>query len=586
MKLSTRLFGPRQLAACGAILFVACTSETQGLSGTNPFGSAGAAASVPGAGAGSDTGAIATGGASNGNGSGGGVAASPPPFQPGPAMLRRLTRAQFGNAIHDLLGTDVDESNLDPDSWDGNFATIGASSVVTSQNGVEQYHAAVESALTVVFADATKRSQLLGCTPSGSPSSDTCLRGFLGTIGRRAWRRPLEATELDRLLSVADLAGTTLGSPVEGAHWATVALLTSPNFLYRAELGALGADGVRRFTNYETAGRLSFLLWNSLPDAALLDAAASGALATAAGIRAAVERMLDAPNGRQAVGQFAEEYMRLDRVLSQAKDSGLFPEYDATLQTAMVRDMRGVWETVAFDDKASALSLFSTKKVIANAALAKLYGLDATGLDATTFKAFSLPDSSPRAGILSKPGFLSQFANQKEGSPTLRGKFIRDALMCRAIPPPPSNVNAMLVEPPAGQPMTKRQRLELHRSDPSCAACHALMDPLGLPLETFDAIGRYRTTENGLTIDPSGEVDGVKVADARALALAMSSNTTVAQCLVRRYYAYASGHVERDVDGSVINQLTASFQTSGYQLRNLIVDTVTHDAFSAVATVP
>ena len=123
-------------------------------------------------------------------------------------------------------------------------------------------------------------------------------------------------------------------------------------------------------------------------------------------------------------------------------------------------------------------------------------------------------------------------------------------------------------------------------SDPSCSACHALMDPLGLPLETFDAIGRYRTTENGLTIDPSGEVDGVKVADARALSLAMSSNTTVAQCLVRRYYAYASGHVERDVDGSVINQLTASFQTSGYQLRNLIVDTVTHDAFSAVATVP
>jgi len=197
-----------------------------------------------------------------------------------------------------------------------------------------------------------------------------------------------------------------------------------------------------------------------------------------------------------------------------------------------------------------------------------------------------LSDSSPRIGILSKPGFLSQFANQKEGSPTLRGKFIREALMCRAIPPPPSNVNAMLVEPPVGQPMTKRQRLELHRSNPSCAACHGLMDPLGLPLETFDAIGRYRTTDSGLTIDPSGEVDGVAVADARGLGLTMSANAIVAQCLVRRYYAYASGHEERDVDGSVINQLTTSFETSGYKLRDLIVDTVTHDAFSAVAPEP
>jgi len=586
MKLSTRprFATSRHLAACGAMLLVACTGESPGAGGSPPGGRAGAGATLSVAGAGSDVAAGATAGTIGG--SGGLGAALPPPFQPAPPMLRRLTRAQFGNAIHDLLGVDVDESSLDPDSWAGNFAVIGASTVVTSQNGVEQYQAAVESALNAVFADTTKRAQFLGCTPSGSPSSDTCMRGFLGTVGRRAWRRPLEATEVDRLLSVAELASTTLGSSVEGAHWATVALLTSPNFLYRAELGVLGADGVRRFTDYEMAGRLSFLLWNSLPDAALLDAAASGALSTVQGIRAAVERLLDAPNGRQAVGQFAEEYMRLDRVVTQAKDSGLFPEYDATLQAAMVRDMRGVWEAVALDDKDSALSLFSTKKVIANAGLAKLYGLDATGLDANTFKTLTLSDSSPRIGILSKPGFLSQFANQKEGSPTLRGKFVREALMCRPIPPPPSNVNAMLVEPPAGQPMTKRQRLELHRSDPSCAACHNFMDPLGLPLETFDAIGRYRTTDSGLTIDPSGEVDGVAVADARGLGLTMSSNAIVAQCLVRRYYAYASGHEERDVDGSVINQLTASFQTSGYKLRDLIVDTVTHDAFSTVAPEP
>ena len=524
-------------------------------------------------------------GSSAGSGSAGGPVA-PPPFQPAPGLLRRLTRAQFANAMRDLLGVEVNQSQIEADSWDGNFAVIGASSVVTSANGVEQYQSVIESAVDSVFADTSKRAALLGCTPSTTPSSDACLRGFLEKFGRRAFRRPLETNELDRLLSVGQLASTTLSSAIEGAHWATVALLSSPSFLYRPELGAPGADGVRRFTAYETASRLSFLLWNSVPDVALLDAAASGALSTPQGIRTAVERLLDAPNGRQAVGQFAEELLRLDRVATQAKDPTLFPEYDAPLQAAMVRDMRSVWESVAFDDQGSALSLFSTKKVFANAGLAKLYGLDPTGLDAKTFKQFSLPDDSPRSGILNKAGFLSQFANQKEGSPTLRGKFIRDALMCMSIPPPPGDVNAMLTEPPEGQAMTKRQRLELHRSNASCAGCHSLMDPLGLPLENFDAIGRYRTLDNGLPIDSSGDVDGVPVADARAFGQAMSASNNVARCMVRRYYTYATGHTERDVDGSVVATLAASFQASGYKLRDLVVDTVIHEAFSAVAPQP
>ena len=521
-------------------------------------------------------------GAGSGPVGSGGTTATTPPFVPAPGMLRRLTRAQFANAMQDLLAVDIDKTQLDPDSWDGNFAVVGASTVVTSPNGVEQYHSTIENALATVFADSTKRSKLLGCTPSATPSTDTCLRSFLTSFGRRAWHRPLEATELDRLVSVAQTASTALASATEGAHWATVALLTSPNFLYRPELGVKGADGALRFDGFEMASRLSFLLWNSLPDAALLDSAERGELSTSVGIRTAAERLLDAPAGRRSVGDFAEEYMRLDRVSSQAKDPSLFPEYNASLQAAMVRDMRGVWEAVAFDEQASALSLFSTKKVVVNASLAKLYGMDTTGLTDTVFKTLSLPDNSLRVGILGKSGFLSQFANQKEGSPTLRGKFIRDSLMCLTIPPPPGDVTAMLVEPPADQPMTKRQRLENHRTLPSCAGCHGLMDPLGLPLETFDAVGRYRTIDHGLPIDPSGDVDGVAVADAQALGVAMSTNVKVAQCLVRRYYTYALGHSERDVDKSVEDTLSSSFQASGYKLRDLIVDTVTHEAFSLV----
>lgn len=514
-----------------------------------------------------------------------GLEANPPAFQPAPGMLRRLTRAQFANAIKDVFGVDVDVSALDPDI--GQFATVGAASVHTSPRGVEQYQTAVETAVNAVFGDAAKRSALLGCTP-GNTSPDACTRGFIETMGRKAWRRPLEAPEIDQLMTVASTASTELGSGVEGARWATVAMFTSPSFLYRPELGAPAGNGGLRFTGYETASRLAFLIWNSLPDKQLLDDASSGALATVDGIRAAVTRMLDAPNGagRQSIGEFSQEYMQLDRVLTQPKDATLYPAYNAALQAGMVRDMRATWESVAFDDQASALSLFSTPKVTVNAELAKLYGLDASGLTSTTFKTVTLPADSPRMGILSKAGFLSQYANQKEGSPTLRGKFIRDALMCKAVPPPPPGVNFMLADPPANAPMTKRQRLEAHRSDPTCAGCHGLMDPLGLPLENFDAIGAYRTTDRTLPIDPSGEVDGQAVADARAMGAAFANSSAIANCMVRRFYSYAVGYDQRDVDGSVVNALAASFEASGFKLRDLVVATVTHDAFSAVAPQP
>jgi hypothetical protein len=597
---SRALLAPRALAVSSALLF-ACSNT---LDGGDPGGSAAGTSSTSGAAGASASGASGSSGASGGTSQGGGgsgaasgasgagvtggtgpVVPDPPPFQPAAGMLRRLTRAQFRNAVRDVFGVDVDATQLEADSWNGDFAVIGASSVVTSEGGVEKYHAAIESAVTTVFADSTRRSQFIGCTPASS-ATDACVRGFIQAKGRIAWRRALESAEVDRLASVAAGAAAELGSAVEGVRWVTVALFTSPNFLYRAELGAPSSDGSLRYTGYETAARLAFLVANSGPNSGLLDQAASGALATAEGRRAAATELLATTAGREAVGAFAEEYMRLDRVLTQAKDASLFPEYGTNLQAAMVRDMRATWETLAFDDQTSALELFTTAKVVVNADLARLYGIDATGLDANTFQVRSLPADGPRIGILAKAGFLSQFANQKEGSPTLRGKFMREALLCTHIQPPPGNVDTVLDDPPPDMPMTKRQRLEQHRNDDTCAGCHSMMDPLGLPLELFDAIGRYRTTELGLTIDPSGEFEEVPVADARELEVAVGSSAAVAQCIVRKYYSYALGYVERDVDGSVVNSLAASFQASGFKLRDLVLDVVTHDAFSAVAPQP
>lgn len=506
--------------------------------------------------------------------------APPPAFEPAPVMVRRLTRAQFRNALYDLVGVDVDVHDLEPDSWDGDFATIGAAKVVTSERGVERYNEIVERAVSTVFSNADQALRFVGCDPN---ADDICTTRFISRLGRLAWRRPLSSEELTPLLALADATASDFEDPMQGLHWASVALLSSPNFIYRSELGVQPGAGIQRYSAHDMASRLAFLLWNSTPDAELLDAAANGELATSDGVRQNALRMLESPRGREVVGAFADEYMRLDRVSLQAKDPTLFPEYDASLQLAMVRDMRETWQAVAFDDNASAMDLFSTNRAFVNAELAGLYGVDSSGLDATTFRSVTFPTNSPRVGILGKAAFLSQYANQEEGSPTLRGKFIRKALMCMPVPSPPGNVDLVIDEAPPDMPMTKRERLARHRESPTCANCHAFMDPLGLPLETFDAIGRYRTTEVGLPIDPSGEFEGSLVADARELGFAVAESETVAKCLVRKFYSYAMGFEERAVDRTVVDELTNVFQTSNYQLRELVLAIVSHDAFAQAA---
>jgi Protein of unknown function (DUF1592)/Protein of unknown function (DUF1588)/Protein of unknown function (DUF1585)/Protein of unknown function (DUF1595)/Protein of unknown function (DUF1587) len=548
-------------------------------------GTGGTGVGVGGSQSGAGGGSVSVGGGApaggwSGLGTGGVAVEELPPFAPYKGMLRRLTRSQFKNAVFDLLGAEVNVASLEADSFDGEFSTVGAGTTTTSSRGAENYQTAIEGAVESVFSDAARRATLLGCAPTSA--DDPCISAFISKFGERAWRRPLDTLEVEQLKGVVGLVMTELGELSEALKWATVAILGSPNFIYRPELGVSQGAGLS-LEPYEVASRLAFLIWNSLPDEELLEDARSGRLSTPAQIREVASRMLETTAGREAVGAFAEDYMRLDRIASQAKDAGLFPEYGPALQAGMVQDMRETWVINTFDENASVLNVFSTPTVYANAAVAKAYGLDAAGLDDETFKVFSLPENGPRLGILSKMGFLSQFANQKEGSPTLRGKFIREAILCTPVEPPPGNVALEVPESTPDKPMTKRDRLAAHREAPVCADCHALMDPLGLPLESFDAIGRYRTLDSGLPIDASGDFDGIPVDGAAPLGQVMSQSDSVASCLVHKYYTYATGHKVRDVDEKLIFDLATSFKSSGYRFQSLILDLVSSQAFTAVA---
>jgi hypothetical protein len=361
-------------------------------------------------------------------------------------------------------------------------------------------------------------------------------------------------------------------------------LLTSPHFLYRREIGEPMAAGTHwQYTSFETASRLSYFLANSIPDAELLDAAERGELQTADQIRAHAERLLASEAGRESVGNFATELLQLPLIADRAKDPALFPEYAAGLQAGMANEVPAMLQSIVFDRGVSVLELFTTRTTFVNQELAALYGVPGPNGAAGPVEV-ELPADGLRAGLLGTAGFLSLYANQKEGSPTLRGKFVQEVLLCQKIPAPPENVVPVLPDVPEGMVLTKRERLELHMEEDSCAVCHSIIDPIGLTLENFDAIGKFRDTDSGKEIDASGALNGTPFTGPVELGGLLATMPQAASCMATHMYRYGTGHVEtvgeRD---TVLANVIDAFEASGYDMRELMLNIVTTDGFRLVA---
>jgi hypothetical protein len=564
-----RHFGLATARSLLALALSACT----GMVGGNGTGS--------GQGSGTTGNGMVNGNATGSTTVGGGTtqAQTLPPFSPAPEAMHRLTKSQFQNSLTALLGN-VTIGELDGDSYIGGFATVGAGSVVTSANGVQDYQIAIDAALDQVFADSTRRDALIGCTPQ-TPLDTACTQSFLNTFGRLAWRRPLTAAQLDRYTTLAMSSATALSDAYGGLRWAASALLQSPYFLYRSERGTPvpGMADRNQYTPYELASKLSFFLWNSTPDGALLDAAESGALATSAGLGAQVDRLLAAPQGHDAIVNFAREFMRTDNLVGMPKDASTYPNYTDTLSAAMGNEVLSLWENTAFQSDSNALELFTTQQTFVNTELGALYGLDTSSLGANTFSSVTFPASQGRSGLLTTAAMLSLQATQIEGSPTLRGRFIRQQFQCMTIPDPPPGVVTTLPTTGPGV-FTKRQKMVTHEAQPTCAACHGLMDPLGFALEHFDAIGAYRATDSGLQIDTSGTLDNQSFAGAVDMGKILAASPATGPCMVQNIYTYAVGHAVPDSEQVVVSDLSTAFASSGNRLRALILKIVTSDGFT------
>jgi hypothetical protein len=523
-------------------------------------------------------------GGSTGEPPGAGAAPAPPVagFVPAPATLRRLTRAQYTNAVRDLLGADVTvPADLPPDTVLSGFASIGSALTTVSATAAEKFESAASVIAGQVVSDPARRGRLATCTPAGAVD-EACARTFVSGFGRRAWRRPLTDDEIARWTGIATAGATMLGDFWKGLGQALAGLLQSPNFLYRAEIGQPGVvAGQRVFDGWELASRLSFFFWNSIPDDTLLEAAASGALTRPAGLRQQAERLLASPRGTEVVRSFFYELMRLDGLDDLEQSPVNFPRATRTIGPAMREETLRLLEEIALSPDGDYRRALDAPFTFVNRELGQLYGLTVAGSD---FVRTALPDDGLRLGLLGQASFLASNAHEATTSPTRRGKFVREVLLCHEIPAPPPDVDASLPDDkPGDAPRTMRERLAGHNAA-GCNACHSRMDPLGLAFENFDALGAFRTRDAGKPIDASGELDGRTFAGPRELASLLREHPDVDRCLVRNLYRYALGHLETAGEEVLIEQISAGM--TGNRLRAALLGIVASDGFRLAADAP
>ena len=295
-------------------------------------------------------------------------------------------------------------------------------------------------------------------------------------------------------------------------------------------------------------------------------------------------RLLDDERARVAVQSFFAQYLDLGRLEGLERDPGRYPAFTETLAKSMRTEVELLVDDVVFRRDTDIRELFATRRTFVNTELANLYEVAAPAATPVLFVPVSLPQAGPRAGVLTTAAFLAMNAHQSETSPTLRGKYIRERVLCQTVQPPPDDVVTDLPTDDV-EGGTLRQRLEQHRRDPACASCHAFIDPPGMLFEHFDSLGQYRTEEPGGPIDASGELDDIELYGAADLAALLREDERVPRCVVQQLYRHATGRLEASSEATVLAQMEARFAASAYRFKDLMVALATSEGFRRVREV-
>jgi hypothetical protein len=538
------------------ILAVGCTatidggpSSAGGQTGTGAAATTGGSGAVgPGAGSGGTgahtggTGATGSGGTLPGTGGSAtaGTAGAPPSgiSLDGKAVhyrIVRLTHSQWEASVRDLLKLDALpglSTGFVGDPPEGTFSNNERALYVTSTLRTD-YQRAAETLATQIAGNAQSIARVTG----GTTDAATFIRSF----GRRIFRRPLTTQEEQKYQALFTSGPSLVASGdgfADGARMVLEAMLQSPNFVYRSELGTDGAP----LSGYEMASKLSFLLRNTTPDDVLLDAAAAGELDTASGVIALATKMLEEESAQAVLGRYHAELFGIDRYLQIDKNRTAFPTYDPTMNTELVQADQLFFDRI-FSTGQGMRAIFTSTLAFASSATAGFYGVSASGQKLT-----EVTLGAERPGILTRLGFLAQNATLNQPDPIHRGVDVLNRLMCADLMPP----DGTIPELPQVQPgQTNRQRVEAHTGSGSCAGCHAtLINPIGFAFENFDAMGQIRTMDNGNPVDTTGQVelsDGMHTFDgAPELVALLAESPGVHGCYTKHLAEYT---LARDMAG-------------------------------------
>ncbi|WP_437760027.1 DUF1592 domain-containing protein [Sorangium sp. So ce1389] len=477
--------------------------------------------------------------------------------------VHHMTAAEYNSTVAHLLGTRLRPADGFPASGAKGFDANASALSSLPQVLVQGYYDAARALAADAFSSEARRAQILVCDPAQRADAG-CPRDIIERFGLRAFRRPLEAAEVERYLAQYNHALTALEmSPVEAIQLVVRTLLTSPHFLLRVELGPDSARSPGALNGHEIASRLSYLLWSSLPDDALLDAASRDALATEEELLQQVDRMLADPKSAAFFQNFFGQWLGTRTLPSHNADTTLFPLWSQELKGAMLEQANAYFAEVTTGERTWAE--FLTAPHPESPLVAPLTADDPEGV---------------RRGFLTLPAFLTLSSHADRTSPTSRAKTILAQLFCVPMAPPANMVIPELGAAGGGSGPADnvREQLEKHRASPDCASCHDLLDPIGLSLENFDAIGAYRTEyPNGDAVDATGVYAGAAFEDVSGLVPELQKAARAGTCPTEQLFAYALRRSPTREDRPEIAEIAARWDSG--TIAALVKRVVTSEAF-------
>lgn len=505
----------------------------------------------------------------------------------------RLSPSQYRQVIRDVFGPAIAvKGRFETELRDQGLMAIGSRRASVTDAGLERYDDLARGIAKQVVNERN-RATLISCKPrSATGSDDACTKKFVGSVGRLLYRRQLTKDEIQTQVKVAAEVAKSTNNFYGGLEFALSNMLISPDFLFRFQRTERdpASPGEYRLDAYSKAANLSFFLWNSAPDEQLLKAAESGELHNKEGLKRQVDRLLSSPNVETGVRAFFADLLGFSDFETLSKDPTFFPRYTLSVkEESQEQTLRTIVDHL-LTRQGDYRDLLTTPHTFLTASLAALYGVPLVDTSDNGqpdhWRPYTYPENDSRVGLLAQASFVALHSPAGRSSPTDRGKALRETLLCQAVPPPPANIDFKFVQDISDPKYkTTRDRLTAHRTDPLCAGCHRITDPIGLALENFDGGGGYRTTENGVQIDTSGEIRGQKFDGPLGLAKTLREDPAVTSCVAKKAYAFGAGRMPVE-NGEEWTQIKTRFAESKYNMVELLRQIASSDVFySAPPTV-